>query len=454
MWVKQIYTSCLAEASYYIDSNGEAIIIDPIRDTKPYIDLARQRNTRIKYIFETHFHADFVSGHLELSRLTGAKIVFGPNAITNYEVINAQDGQFFQIGDLKLKVLHTPGHTPESSCYLLFNARGEEEAVFTGDTLFIGEVGRPDLAVSDELSQNDLAEHLYNSLHNVLMKLPNDVKVFPAHGAGSACGKNISDEKHSTIGQQKKENYALQPMSMLEFVDKVLDGIKQPPGYFSHDVDLNRNGYSSAASIINKSLNPLSYIDIDKHVINGAILLDVRMPSEFEKHFYENSINIGKAGMFAPWVGTLIDPNASVIIICNQGEQNEVISRLTRIGYHNVLGYAEINSLPPDKLTTQIHSISAGNINRELDLGVSILDVRRLDEFKNGHIENAIHIPLEELNNRLDELNKNKNYLIYCAGGYRSMVACSICKKNGYDNVKNIYGGFGSILQSNNVHIV
>ena len=455
MYIQQIYTACLAEASYYIESNGEAIVIDPIRDTDPYIVLANERNAKITYIFETHFHADFVSGHIELSRLTEAKIIFGPNARTLYSIISATDGQIFQVGDLQIKALHTPGHTPESTCYLLLSNEGREEAIFTGDTLFIGEVGRPDLAVSKDISKEELASSLYDSLHNVLLKLPDHVKVYPAHGAGSACGKNISSETESTIGLQKQYNYALQQMTKNEFIKTVLDGMSNPPKYFSHDVSLNQNGYDSASNIIINSLNFLSISEIEKERIKGATILDVRMPQDFENFFIPNSINIGKTGMFAPWVGTLIHPVKPIVIICYVGEEKEVISRLTRIGYHNVIGYAhlETDTLQSEKLD-RIVSIYSNDITINNSRLTKFLDVRRIDEFERGHVSNAIHIPLDDLQIRLKELNQNTHYLIYCAGGYRSMIAASLCKLEGYNNIKNIYGGFNSIIQSNSVSIV
>ena len=455
MYIQQIYTACLAEASYYIESNGQAVVIDPIRDTDPYIALANERNAKITYIFETHFHADFVSGHIELSRLTEAKIIFGPNARTLYSIISATDGQVFQVGDLQIKALHTPGHTPESTCYLLLSNEGREEAIFTGDTLFIGEVGRPDLAVSKDISKEELASLLYDSLHNVLLKLPDHVKVYPAHGAGSACGKNISSETESTIGLQKQYNYALQKMTKNEFIETVLDGIPTPPNYFSHDVSLNQNGYESASKIILNSLNLLSISEIEKECVKGATILDVRMPQDFEKNFIPKSINIGKTGMFAPWVGTLIPPVKPIIIICYTGEEKEVISRLTRIGYHNVIGYAHLEiATSPLVKSNQIVSIYSHDIKNHNSRLTKFLDVRRIDEFERGHIVNAIHIPLDDLQSRLKELNKNTHYLIYCAGGYRSMIAASLCKLQGYNNIKNIYGGFNSIIQSNSVSIV
>ena len=448
MYIKQIYTDCLAQASYYLESNGEAVIIDPIRDTSQYIDLLSSRNAKLKYIFETHFHADFISGHLALARLTNAEIIFGPNAKTAYKIISSEDDKEFNFGRLKLQVLHTPGHTLESVCYLLLSESNYPEAVFTGDTLFIGEVGRPDLAVNSDLKSEDLAELLYDSLHNRLMKLPDHVIVYPGHGAGSACGKNISKDTSSTIGEQKKFNYALQKMSKENFVTMVLDGIPEAPEYFKHDVNLNKEGYVSMAQILQKSSNQLNSVDIQKGIDRGCVLLDVRMPNDFEKGFIRSSINVGKTGMFAPWVGTLISPKSEIIIICYPGEEEEIISRLARVGHESIIGYTYgINEwLLSDKKVEKIESIhpSKSAFSKK---NINILDVRKTNELSVGYVKNSINLPLSEIQKKLDKLNKYEEYLIYCAGGYRSMIAASILKANGYDKIKNIYGGFHAIHQ-------
>jgi len=450
MYIEQIYTDCLAQASYYIESNGEAIIIDPIRDSSGYIDLLETRNAKLKYIFETHFHADFVSGHLELDRCTDAKIVFGPSAETSYDIINCNHEQEFIFGNLKIQALHTPGHTLESVSYLLLSSDNSPEAVFTGDTLFIGEVGRPDLAVNSDLKAEDLAGFLYDSLHNILMKLPDPVIIYPGHGAGSACGKNISSERMSTIGEQKKSNYALQKMSKSQFISLVLDGMLPAPQYFTHDVFLNKEGYESTSSILNKSLKKLSTQELQSFIDNGAVILDVRMPNDFEKGFIPKSINIGKTGMFAPWVGTIVSPESEIILVCYPQEEVEVISRLARIGYHKVIGYTYgitdwqldnhdidiISSLHP---TQRIFTI---------DKNKKIIDVRKKSELELGFVEHSIHIPLSNLEKNLGKINKSDEYLIYCAGGYRSMIACSILKSKGYKNVQNIYGGFSAISRN------
>jgi len=448
MYVQQIYTSCLAQASYYIESRGEAVIIDPIRDSKMYMDLLRERKATLKYVFETHFHADFVSGHVELARLTDSKIVFGPNSNTIYDSITAHHNQEFNFGELTIKAIHTPGHTLESVCYLLLSKDNHEEAVFTGDTLFIGEVGRPDLAVNPNLKSEDLAGMLYDSLHNILMKLPNHVIVYPGHGAGSACGKNISKERHSTIGEQKKNNYALQKMSKNDFINIVLSGITKAPDYFVHDVKMNQQGYDSVANILTKSLYKLTAHNIEKNIKKGVVILDVRMPNDFEKGFIPTSINIGKTGMFAPWVGTIINPNVEIMIVCYPNEEVEVVSRLARIGYENIIGYTygvdEWNS--ENKALEQIDSIYASpDIFTQEN---NFLDVRKLSEFSLGAVKNSLHIPLSKLSDNIDQISKDKSYLIYCAGGYRSMIAASILKAKGYTRVKNIYGGFASISQN------
>mgnify|MGYP001296295382 CR=1 FL=1 len=453
MYIQQIYTDCLAQASYYIESQGEAIIIDPIRDSEPYLQFLKERNAKLKYIFETHFHADFVSGHIELAKLTSADIVFGPNADTSYNCIVAADGQEFFIGDFVFRALHTPGHTMESTCYLLLSKDQKELAVFTGDTLFIGEVGRPDLAVNPTLTSADLAKNLYNSLHNILMELPDDVVVYPGHGAGSACGKNISLEKQSTIGEQKKFNYALQPMSQDQFVKIVLDGISLAPEYFTHDVNMNKNGYESVSSVLTKSLKQLTVNEIEKLVNNGAIILDVRLPNDFEKGFIPSAINIGKAGMFAPWVATLIAPSQKVILVCNINEEKEVISRLARVGLENIIGYVYgvkqwlISGKPIDV----IESITAAEMEIE-PIDSKILDVRKPSELAVGFVKGSSNVPLDTLQKELDTTQhldaRNQPILVYCAGGYRSMIASSILKARGYKKVKNIYGGYSSISQN------
>ena len=448
MYIEQIYTDCLAQASYYIESSGEAIIIDPIRDGEFYLELLKKRKSSLKYIFETHFHADFVSGHLELANLTNAEIVFGPNATTSYKCIVAQDNQDFHCGNLKLRALHTPGHTMESTSYLLFSAENKAEAIFTGDTLFIGEVGRPDLAVNPHLTSEDLASHLYDSLHNVIMNLEDDVIVYPGHGAGSACGKNISSQKYSTIGEQKQYNYALQPMSKQDFVKMVLAGISKPPQYFTHDVAMNQGGYQSVKKVLQKSLNKLTYEVSLSHIKSGALILDVRSPNDFEKGFINGAINIGKMGMFAPWVGTIISPSSSIILVCNIHEEIEVISRLARIGYENVVGYiSDLTDWKKNRQLDYIKSIESTEIEHYKN-NVAILDVRREDELKLGFVKDSINIPLSQLSDNLDKIPISDNLIVYCAGGYRSMIASSILQSKGFQGINNIYGGFNVIARN------
>ena len=446
MYVQQIYTACLAQASYYIEANNEAVIIDPIRDNNLYIDLLQKRNAKLKYIFETHFHADFVSGHVELAKLTQAKIIFGPNADTVYESIKAKDRQEFNVGNLKIRVLHTPGHTLESSCYLLLSESEKEEAVFTGDTLFIGEVGRPDLAVNPTITKEHLAGLLYESLHNVLMQLPDNVIVYPGHGAGSACGKNISADRSSTIGNQRQFNYALQKMSKNDFVSIVLDGLSVAPRYFAHDVLMNKEGYNPIKDVLKRSLNKLTLSTILEYIEEGYVILDVRMPNDFEKGFIPQSINIGKTGMFAPWVANLIAPNKPIVLICYPAEEAEVISRLARVGFENVVGYThgieEWQSGGKD--LDYVHSVDPSTIFND---DIKYLDVRKNNELDLGFVPGSTHIPLSDLGNNLSKINKDEDYVVYCAGGYRSMIACSILKSKGYHKVKNIYGGFNLIAQ-------
>ena len=446
MYLEQIYTDCLAQASYYIESAREAIIIDPIRDTDFYVELLKKRKSNLKYIFETHFHADFVSGHIELASLTNAQIVFGPNAITSYKCIIAKDNQDFHFGKLKLRALHTPGHTMESTSYLLIS--NQAEAIFTGDTLFIGEVGRPDLAVNPQLTSKDLASHLYDSLHNVIMNLADDVIVYPGHGAGSACGKNISSQKYSTIGEQKKYNYALQPMSKQDFIKMVLTGISKAPQYFAHDVAMNQGGYQSIENVLQNSLNELTYETAISHITSGALVLDVRVPNDFEKGFINGAINIGKMGMFAPWVGTIISPSSKIVLVCNKSEEKEVISRLARIGYENVIGYiSDLTHWEKNRALDYITSIDSTKIECHKNNAL-ILDVRREDELQLGFVKDSINIPLSQLSDNLDKIPSSENLMIYCAGGYRSMIASSILQSKGFKGIKNIYGGFNEIARN------
>jgi len=447
MYIKQIYTNCLSQASYYIESNGDAIIIDPIRDSSLYMNVIKERQSNVKYIFETHFHADFISGHLDLSKLLNAPIVFGPDAITNYNVINAKHKQFFEIGNIKIQDLHTPGHTPESSCFLLFNEESKKHSVFTGDTLFVGEVGRPDLAVSENVSKEFLATQLFDSLHNILMKLNDNIILYPGHGPGSSCGANIGKETVSTIGEQRKTNYVLQKKNKQEFLDLVLNNISPPPPYFLHDARLNKMGYQDTDLLVKNGLNKISSKNFSELILDEIILLDVRMPNDFEKKHIKNSINIGKTpNSFASWVGALIPFSKKIIIICYEGDQIEVISRLARIGYENIYGFiSDIHNI--DELyIDNLESILASEIFSEKFFKSIFLDVRNFSELSLGSVENSINIPLKDLDKQLNTLDSKKQYLVYCAGGYRSMMAASILRKNNFSKVINVKGGFNSIL--------
>lgn len=448
MKVEQMYTNCLAEAAYYIESNGEAVIIDPIRETEPYLLKLKSSGAKLKYVFETHFHADFVSGHIDLAKQTGAEIVFGPLAETSYKVLNAKDGDFFSIGKIKIKVLHTPGHTPESTCYLLFDENGKEYCIFTGDTLFIGDVGRPDL-LEGKMTSSEMASMLYDSLNKKIKTLPDNVIVYPAHGAGSSCGKNISKETSSTIGQQKKINYALQEMTLDEFIKVVTDGLTTPPQYFFKDAMINKKGYDSIEDVMDRNMKPLSAEEVKNEIANGALVLDTRIPDLFEKGFIPGSLNIGLNGTYAVWIGTLIDINRSLVFVTDDGKEHESILRAARVGYENVKGFLKggiaawvAAGNPVDK----VQSISPQEFASKIKSGKeNILDVRRPGEFETSHVLNAEHLELALLQKNIGQLDKKKNYLVHCAGGYRSMIAASIMKANGIENAVNVYGGFGQI---------
>lgn len=453
MYIEQLYTSCLAEAAYYIESEGEAAIIDPLRETEPYIALATKRNAKIKFVFETHFHADFVSGHIDLARQSGAKIIYGPTAETGYKAYVAQDEEVFSIGKLKIKVLHTPGHTLESSCYLLFDETGKEYAVFTGDTLFVGDVGRPDLAIKSDLTVSDLAGMMYDSLNAKINPLGDEVIVYPGHGAGSSCGKNIGKEMFSTIGQQKKLNYALQPMTKEAFVKAVTDGLTDAPKYFALDATLNKQGYSNIDDVLNKNTKALSVFEFEAQIKNGAIVLDVRTPDEFEKGFVPGAINIGLNGQYAPWVGALLDATIPLALITDEGKEKEAVLRLARVGYENVCGFLKGGFSAwkeAGKFVDTVKSISANELAARMNSNpeLNILDVRKPGEVESGLIEGAQHICLSRLQKELHTLDQSKNYFIHCAGGYRSMMAASIMKQQGFEHVTNIYGGMGKIKET------
>lgn len=456
MKVEQIYTGCLAQGAYYIESQGEAVIIDPLRETTPYIERAEKDGAVIKYILETHFHADFVSGHVDLAKKTGATIVYGPNAVTDFDSYTAKDQEVLQVGNVTLKVLHTPGHTMESTCYLLFDEEGKEQALFSGDTLFIGDVGRPDLAVKTHLTRKDLAEHLFDSLRQKIMTLPDHIIVYPAHGAGSACGKNMSKDTHDTLGNQKERNYALRgDMSKEEFVKEVTTGLAKAPQYFPKNVLLNKGGYDSLDKIYDRGLIPLSPAQLEE-IVNemGALVVDTRSAQTFKDAFIPNSINIGIDGSFAPWVGALIiDLKQPIVLLTEEGREKEVITRLARVGYDNVLGYLEggiASWVTASKETDSIVSISAIDLEDLMRESVfDILDARKPSEYLSEHIVGAQNFPLDYINDYIDTIDKTKTYYIHCAGGYRSMITASILKARGFDNLIDIAGGFKAIATTN-----
>ncbi|MEM6643219.1 MAG: MBL fold metallo-hydrolase [Bacteroidota bacterium] len=456
MKVEQIYTGCLAQGAYYIESDGEAAIIDPLRDPKPYIDKAAAKGSKIKFIFETHFHADFVSGHLELAGKTGATIVYGPGATTDYAIHQAKDGEEFEVGRLKIKALHTPGHTLESTTYLLLDEEGNEHAIFSGDTLFIGDVGRPDLSQKGDLTQDDLAAMLFKSLRTRIMTLPDEIVVYPAHGAGSACGKNMSKETSDLLGNQKKTNYALRAdMTQEEFIKEVTDGLLPPPRYFAENVAMNKSGAPDLDTVLHRGnvpLDPATFEQIANE--QNALVLDTRSAQDFAKGHIPNSIFIGIDGGFAPWVGALIpDLEQAIIFLCSPGREEEVITRLSRVGYDNTLGFLEggVDAWTSSQRALEtVTSLTAENFaekfNKVNDL--KILDVRKPGEFYLGHVEDALSFPLDFINDNMEDLDADEHYFIHCAGGYRSMIAASILKSRGFHQLVDVAGGFKSISET------
>ncbi|WAC13306.1 MBL fold metallo-hydrolase [Dyadobacter pollutisoli] len=458
MKIEQIYTGCLAQGAYYIESNGEALVIDPLREVDPYITRAEKSGAKIKYVLETHFHADFVSGHIDLAEKTGAQIVFGPTAKPGFKAYVANDGEVLRLGDVTIKVLHTPGHTMESTCFLLSDATGKDIAIFTGDTLFIGDVGRPDLAqkVVADLTQDKLARHLFTSLRTKIMPLADDIIVYPAHGSGSACGKNMSKETSDTLGNQKLFNYALRAdMTEEEFVKEVTDGLMPPPAYFPENVMMNIKGYDSIDTVMqrgNSALDPDAFEAAATET--GAILLDTREAQVFAQGFIPNSINIGIDGSFAPWVGAMIpDIKHQILVIADDGREEEVVTRLARVGYDYTIGYLNSGFEAWEKAGKEIdhiESVTAVEMARRLTSNhdLTVLDVRRASEHFSEHVIGSENIPLDYLNDHLAEISKDKTYLVYCAGGYRSMIFNSILKARGYDNLIDVQGGFKAIKES------
>ena len=452
MIVDQLYTNCLAQGAYYLESDGEAAIIDPLRDTSTYVRKAEKAGAKIKYIFETHFHADFVSGHLDLAKKTGATIVYGASANTAYDVHKAADGEVFKLGKIWIKALHTPGHTLESTTYLLLDETGREHAIFTGDTLFIGDVGRPDLAIKVDLTERDLAGMLYDSLHVKIMPLPDDVIVYPAHGAGSACGKNMSKETSDTLGNQKLFNYALRAGSKDEFIEQVLDGLGKAPAYFAQNARLNKEGPEPIEQAMRRGAHALSPADFDAAVNEtGAVVLDVREAAEFAKGFIPNSINIGLNGQFAPWVGSLIPDLAQpVALVTPAGLEVETVTRLARVGYDQCIGYLDGGFSAWQQAGNEVDTIESipaetfvDRIKQQPD--AKIIDVRKVPEFEQEQVAGADNMPLDELNEHMARVPRTQPVYVHCAGGYRSMIANSILKARGFSNVVNVEGGIGAI---------
>lgn len=459
MFIQQLYTSCLSEAAYYIESNGEAAIIDPLRDIDEYIQLAKERNASIKYIFETHFHADFVSGHFDLAKATGATIVYGPDAQVNATVYKAKDGETFTVGNISLTALHTPGHTLESTCYLLKDKNGKDHAVFTGDTLFVGDVGRPDLAQKGTtLTMEDLAGMLYQSIQSKIIPLADDVIVYPAHGAGSACGKNLGPSTYSTIGTEKATNYALKATTKQEFVTAVTTGLTEPPQYFAVNAKINKEGYDSIDAVFDKALQPLSLTDVKKQLDEDVILLDTRPATEFTLGFIPGSINIGLEGRFAEWAGSLLPFTKPLILLTEKGKEKESVTRLARVGFSKINGYVDggfrawqAAGEPID----MIIDVEADELAMDIpfDENLVVLDVRKPAEFADGHIKDALNVPLDELTDvvNIANIEENQNVYVHCGSGYRSVIASSLLKRQGVHNIRNVVGGWNAIKEQDKI---
>jgi glyoxylase-like metal-dependent hydrolase (beta-lactamase superfamily II)/rhodanese-related sulfurtransferase len=457
MKIEQIYTGCIAHAAYYLENNGEAAIFDPLREVQPYIDRATKDHAKIKYVFETHFHADFVSGHLDLAKKTSAQIVYGPTAKPGFEALVAEDNQEFKVGNYTIKVLHTPGHTMESTCFLLIDEKGKEHGIITGDTLFIGDVGRPDLAqhVIADLTQDKLAAHLFDSLRTKILPLSDDLIVYPNHGAGSACGKKMSKETTDTLGNQKKTNYALRAdMSKEEFIKELLTGLTNPPGYFPKNVLMNIQGYESLDTVMTrgkKALNPEEFELLANET--EALIIDTRSPEVFAKGFVPNSINIGLDGSFAMWVGEMVkDIKQEILIIADQGKEEEVIIRLSRVGYDHAIGFLGGGFESWKKANKEIDQVNRINAAQFEDLNTNnpiVIDVRKKSEFDSEHVVNALNVPLNEINDHLSMFPKDKMFILHCGGGYRSMIAASILKSRGWEDFVDVEGGFVEIAKTN-----
>lgn len=462
MYIKQLYTGCLSEAAYYIESNGESAIIDPLRDIATYLEMANERKSRIKYIFETHFHADFVSGHLDLGKATGAPIVYGPNTNTNFPVIVAKDGEKFNVGDLTIEVLHTPGHTLESTCYLLKEESGKNYCVFTGDTLFVGDVGRPDLAQkAAEITMDDLAGMMYDSIHTKLFPLADEVIVYPAHGPGSSCGKNLGPNTQSTIGEEKKNNYALKAETKEDFIKEVTDGILAPPSYFPINAKINKEGYESLDDVLSQGLKALSIDEFRQMKIDDIIILDTRRADIFTQGFVPGSISIGLEGRFAEWAGSLLPFDTPIVLITEPGQEKETIVRMARVGFSTVVGYLDGGYETWKNAGEEIDmiiDIDADELMMDIphDKNLVVIDVRRPTEYADGHLKDALNITLSEMTDPLSmaNLEDEQNLYVHCAGGYRSIIASSLLKRQGFHNLRNVAGGWGKIKEQEKAEIV
>lgn len=460
MYVKQLYTSCLSEAAYFIESNGIAAVIDPLRDIEVYLDLAKERNATIKYIFETHFHADFVSGHLELAEATGAKIVYGPDAETSFDAYIAKDNEVFDIGAVTFKVLHTPGHTMESSCYLLSDEQQQPYALFTGDTLFVGDVGRPDL-FSGNLTKEELAGYLFDSLNNRIKTLPDTVIVYPAHGPGSACGKNLGPNTYSTIGEEKATNYALLATDKDKFIEEVTSGLATPPSYFPINAKINKEGYDALKAVMEKAMQPLTPAAFKAKGKAGALILDTRPATEFGDGYVPGSISIGLEGRFAEWAGSLLPFDQDIILVTPVGKEEETVVRMARVGFDNVVGYLD-GGYPAWETAGEakdlIITVEADELAMDIphDPNLVIIDVRKPIEFADGHIKGALNITLGDMMDpgKLADLEDNHNLYVHCQGGYRSIIACSIMKREGIHNLRNIEGGFAKMKDQKGLQVV
>ncbi len=457
MFIKQLYTNCLSEAAYYIESEGEAAIVDPLRDIEMYLQLAKERNSTIKYIFETHFHADFVSGHLDLAKATDAPIIFGPNTKTNFSASVAKDSEVFKVGKLSVEVLHTPGHTVESTCYLLKDENGNNHSIFTGDTLFVGDVGRPDLS-SGNLSKEELAAMLYHSLQNKIVPLEDEVIVYPAHGPGSSCGKNIGTETTSTIGEQKKTNYALQQTSEEEFIKAVTEGLTEPPEYFQVNAQINKEGYESLDRILEQGLTPLTIEEFRNKAKADAIILDTRSAAIFIRGFIPGSISIGLEGRFAEWAGTLLPFDKPIILVTEQGKERETLVRLARVGFSKFEGYLQGGFeawQKSDEKTDLIIEVEADELSIDIpfDENLVVVDVRKEAEYADGHVKDAVNIPLGNMSDpaSIADFEDNHNLYLHCASGYRGIIAASLLKRQGIHNLRHVAGGWASIKEESNI---